>query len=186
MRNNEIASVHSVYSLQSIKKQIQSWTPQTMPSLAILALQDSSSTEVTGTLVSVDPAPAQVFVNTQLMLRTQLLSPPASLHINCLEVSSESSNLQKQYRPNFQAGMFKYISLYTQKMLLKQMLSSGNGWDLLCKGALCELFPASLALILTSHITKGCGLLLSLVTTEPWKLFCLKNPLKSAKDVKRS
>lgn len=109
-----------------------------MPSLGILALQDSSSTEVTGTLVSVDPAPAQVFVNTRLMLRPQLLSPPASLHINCLEVSSESSNLQKQYRPNFQAGMFKYISLYTQKMLLKQMLSSGNGWDLLCKGALCR------------------------------------------------
>lgn len=82
MRNNEIASVQSFYSLQSIKKQIQSWTPQPRPSLGILAIQDSSSTEVTGTLVSVDPAPAQVFVNTRLMLRPQLLPPPASSHIN--------------------------------------------------------------------------------------------------------
>lgn len=89
--------------------------------------------------------------------------------------------------------MFKYISLYTQKMLLKQMLSSGNGWQgicsarVLCAGALpCTEQGQSLALSLTSHIIKGCGLLLSAVTTELCKLFCLKNPLKSAKDVKRS
>lgn len=61
VHNNEIAILHSFYSLQSIKKQTQSSTPQTMPSSAILALQDSSLTEATGTWVSVHPAPAQVF-----------------------------------------------------------------------------------------------------------------------------
>ena len=35
------------------------------------------------------------------------LLQPSSLHIDCLAVASESANLRKWYRPNFQAGRYK-------------------------------------------------------------------------------
>lgn len=45
-------------------------------------------------------------------------SPPASLQSSCLAVSLDSTNEWKCYRPNFQAGRYRYISL-TKKLVVR-------------------------------------------------------------------
>lgn len=59
-----------------------------------------------------------------------LLHPslPASLQRSCLAVSLESTNMWKCYRPNFQAGRCRYISLPKKLLMRIQQLTDCWGF----------------------------------------------------------